>query len=478
MKVRFYSFSKRNKSTKIPANTDSYIEKDLELKDATSVLAPVFLMQTLDPLQYNYAYVPNWDRYYFINDIRNITNMWEVSMTEDILGSFKTEIGSTSAMIMYATGGANNIVDSRIPVKSDVIRDVEVTQFNDLTFTTTGGPIVIGITGKGSFGAYLMKSPTQITEMVDGVDNVVSSFSDIIDWAKQHEYGGTASECLKSAITLPFYTLNLASDVSNGVAEDLVLGNYPCKDSGGNNIQGYHITKPIITRSVDIDIPWISNDWKRVSAYTTVELFVPLIGMLNIPATDIMDDTKLTVDLAINVTSGDMSVEVKGKQTGKIVANGSGNCAIPTAYGSTGIDTTKQSQAYATGIGSIVTLAAATMSGGASLGVQLATGGAMAAATGMMIQSLGGTGTGSAGLGGGASSGLDKDIYLFVTQKDLTDTQANFNPLMGKPVMAVHTVGTYSGYVQTDGFQFQSNKAYGAEKDTINQMLDLGIYYE
>ena len=444
MKVRFYSFSKRNKSTKQP--TGDYLEKELQLKDATSVINPVFLVQTFSPLSYNYAYVVEWERYYFITDVKNVTNMWEIAMVEDILASFKAEIGTTSASILYATGATGNIVDPRIPVKADVLRDSTQATITDLTFLTQGGPIIIGITGKGSFGPYLMQSPTQIREMLDGVDGVVVTFGDLKDWAKQQAYGDSAAQCLRSAFTLPF-TIN-AGDVSSGTAEDLVLGNYPCLDGNGNPIKGYHITKPIIVKHGTITIPWISNDWKRVSAYSTVELYIPLVGMITIPATEVKDDSTLSIDLSINVTSGDIAVLVKGGTTGKIVANGSGNCALPTAYGSTGIDTGKQNQAIATGIGAVVSLAAAAYSGGASIALKAASGLAMAGSAGMMLQ------------------------------KDLTVSQADMNLILGKPVMAVHTVGTYSGFVQTDGFQFQSTKAYSSEKDTINEMLDAGIYYE
>ena len=49
---------------------------------------------------------------------------------------------------------------------------------------------------------------------------------------------------------------------------------------------------------------------------------------------------------------------------------------------------------------------------------------------------------------------------------------------MGKPFMGVAAIGSFSGYVQTDGFQFESNAAYSSEKDMINKLCDSGIYFE
>ena len=91
---------------------------------------------------------------------------------------------------------------------------------------------------------------------------------------------------------------------------------------------------------------------------------------------------------------------------------------------------------------------------------------------------MGGTGSGSGGLGGGASSGLDHHIRCLVVQKQLTETQTNTNGIMGKPYMGISTPASFTGYVQTDGFQLADADAYQSERETINKMLDTGIYYE
>jgi len=49
---------------------------------------------------------------------------------------------------------------------------------------------------------------------------------------------------------------------------------------------------------------------------------------------------------------------------------------------------------------------------------------------------------------------------------------------MGKPLFKNTAIGNYSGYVQTEGFQFESARASSSEKDAINRLLDSGIYVE
>ena len=128
--------------------------------------------------------------------------------------------------------------------------------------------------------------------------------------------------------------------------------------------------------------------------------------------------------------------------------------------------------------GTLISISAAAASGGISLAGEAAIGAGIGATALQTVEALGGNGGGSGGLGGGSTQGLDKVVHVFVIQKDLTDTQEHFNPIIGKPYMGVATIGSFSGFVQTDGFQFEDAGALSSEKDMINRLLDTGIYYE
>ena len=476
MKVRFYSFSKRNNSTKVPANDATYQEAECRLKDRTSIVHPTLLIQGFVAAAYNYAYIPSWNRYYFISDAQSIENMWEVSLTEDYLGSYKEAIGLTSANVLYATGSTKSIVDSRIPVKSDVLIGHEYDAISDLTITDGNfGNIILGISGKGSFGTYVLQNAADLPDLLDGIDDFWSTdVQSQVDAAKQLFYGGSAGNCLKGAIGIPIAFSG--SDV--GTLENLYLGGYPCKRANGTSISGYRITNPILKGHGTITIPWQSSDWKKVANYSTVCCYFPLIGVISIPATEVQDETTLTYLYSINVTSGDIAFQVRTTTGNKILAVASSNCAISVPVGSTGIDTSKVNKAIVSGVGVAAAGLAAIATGGASLAVLGAIGGGLASLAGNTIGALGGSPEGSGGLGGGSSQGLDKVVHCYVIQKQLTDTQTNFNPLIGKPYMGVATIGSFSGFVQTDGFRFEHIQAYSSEKDMIDKLLDGGIYYE
>ena len=484
MKARFYKFSKRTNSTKVPAVADTYQELDIVLKDNTSISDPVMLI-SYDVHEYNYVYIPTFGRYYFISDIVSVENMWEVPATIDALASFKTEIGSTSAVIIYAKDSTKNLVDTRIPVLNEVEKDESYSSFHRagqpsstvvIISETGSGAAIVGITGKGSFGAYLLQDSGKIPELLDGIDNWSSAITDTFDFVKQLFYGGSAAENLKSALLIPIVLA--ATDVSTQTASALSLGNYPCKDNNNNAIMGYQINKPVFRFVSEIDIPWIYTDWRRNSNYTSLSLFLPLIGMLNLPITDLLEDSKLSIEYAVNVTSGDISVKVSGYTSGVVITTASGNCAMPTAYGSTGINTGKLTTAAATGVGAIATAATAAATGGMSLAIGAAAGAALAHAASQTLDALGGSGAGSAGLGGGSSHALGQVPRLFITQKKIVTAQSDYNNIIGKPYYATANISSFSGYVQTDGFKFASNKAFSKEIDLINRLCDSGIYYE
>ena len=97
--VRLYSFNKRENSTKRPSSGGT--DYSCTLIDNTSLMNPTFKLSIAsNPIGKNYVYVPDFNRYYFINDIVSYQNFWHISCTCDVLASFKTEIGSQSHYIL------------------------------------------------------------------------------------------------------------------------------------------------------------------------------------------------------------------------------------------------------------------------------------------------------------------------------------------------------------------------------------------
>lgn len=465
--LTYYSFAKRHKSTKQPTSGSDIT---VNLKDGVSITNPIFLLEYSGFPTFNYCQFNG--RYYFVTDIRQIRNsLFEVECEEDYLASWKSVIGSTEAMILYASGGSDNIVDSRIPLTSPVYVSHQDGAIDNITITDGNqGTIILSITGIGSFGNYIMQDSTKIFELMSDFDIwASSSITDVVTGLTQMATNGSASQNLKGAIALPI----IATSMTSGALEPLYLGDYPCTDRNGNPIMGYQVTSPLSKGYFDISIPWRFSDWRRHSPYTNLYMYIPLIGTIKLPTDDLINDTHIVGTYCVNITSGDVSCEIVGGNSGKFIATASSNCAMATPFGSSNISGAKVASAVITGAAGVLGAVFAPTTGGASLALFSG----LAASAGQMLNAAHGESAGGGGLGGGATHGLMKQIRLTSVSKELTDSQSNLNPIMGKPVMSKATIGSYSGFVQTDGAQV-AGSMNNNEREVINSLLDGGFYYE
>ena len=98
------------------------------LRGETNIVSPVIrIEQTTFPL-FNYAYIPDFSRYYYLRDVREIrANMWDISLISDPLMSFN--INSVSGVVVEAQNGGSDYLEHR-----HFIRNVK-SKTNILTFS-------------------------------------------------------------------------------------------------------------------------------------------------------------------------------------------------------------------------------------------------------------------------------------------------------------------------------------------------------
>ena len=72
-----------------------------ELRNQTSVLNPTIRIESADNISgYNYCYISEFGRYYYITDIVSVrTNCWVISLRCDVLMSYKDEIQSMNVIL-------------------------------------------------------------------------------------------------------------------------------------------------------------------------------------------------------------------------------------------------------------------------------------------------------------------------------------------------------------------------------------------
>ena len=72
------------------------------LREQSSIIDPVITISNIDNYigQMNYAYIPEFNRYYFITNIESVrNNLWKVSFHVDVLFTYRDAIRANSAII-------------------------------------------------------------------------------------------------------------------------------------------------------------------------------------------------------------------------------------------------------------------------------------------------------------------------------------------------------------------------------------------
>lgn len=86
------------------------------LRDATNIINPVILIEISEIGNYNYCYINNFNRYYFITDITVIrTGLFAISLMVDVLESFKSDIKNLSVILLNTQNvGSSNYLPSPV----------------------------------------------------------------------------------------------------------------------------------------------------------------------------------------------------------------------------------------------------------------------------------------------------------------------------------------------------------------------------
>lgn len=80
------------------------------LRNESNIVNPSITINIDNPTIYNYAYIPDFNRYYFITNYISLrTGMWQINLKSDVLMSFKDSILSSEVLINKTeTNGKNN----------------------------------------------------------------------------------------------------------------------------------------------------------------------------------------------------------------------------------------------------------------------------------------------------------------------------------------------------------------------------------
>lgn len=100
MRLRFYI--NNSEPEKVDKDITEVGSMTGTLREETSVMNPTFRVQlTVDNVSFlNYIYVEEWNRYYFVNDVKSVRNgLWDFSCHVDVLSTYKSQIRQLSCIL-------------------------------------------------------------------------------------------------------------------------------------------------------------------------------------------------------------------------------------------------------------------------------------------------------------------------------------------------------------------------------------------
>lgn len=456
--INFYTFSKKTNSTRQPTGAAALSASCL-LKDATSIIAPVFQIQARDPTAYNYCYAAAFHRYYFITDITWNKGYWEIACKCDVLATYKSTIGSTNGYVLRAANASNgNIIDELYPATTAVTTSIDYSTNVTTTFTMgftnfNSGYYVVGIQGTGSGSVngviYYSLSATQFVTLINnfyansgntawwgnlqkGVVNSLAKLDDFITSIRWYPY-----PLMYSQTATPIYLGSFDSSVSAFSLED---------------------TRPFIRDVTIMRHPQSATrgDFLNYAPYSRYEIVDPLVGVLPISSDIAKVINTIRCIVTPDFTTGQAKYELAT----------AGGVVFYTTYINFAVDIHLSGNEVNIGaVAGTITSAAANFAVGDYLGAGVG----LASAIGEGIGTPGGNQSSGGFVQYGNGTFMLRGYFKPLVDEDITNK--------GRPLCQWNNPATLSGYMVFEN-PHVAVAGTAQEIDQINGYLAEGFYYE
>lgn len=459
MQIECFNFAKEPNSTKVPLVAGRAV--NCVLKDDCSLMQPVFL---LNSWQLTDNYLKWGSRYYWIEDIVIKTkNHAEYHCREDVLGTFKAYIGSSSQYIVRSSYSyTGTLIDSKYPAKCAVTKhQKELTTLHASVYPSgSTGFYVVGIQNGGSAetggvayyalsgaefqaflnymygGTWLDTSGANVTvalqkELINPMQYVSSivwfpfSITDISGSSAQLKFGWWAGTTGVNGKRIA------AGSFIITFTETLTLHRHPDANSRGTYLNGLPFTR-----------------------YT---LFCYGFGQVPIDANLFTENGSIVVSITVDVSTGDAKLQIVANE-----GNGPVMMVLPGKMGQE-IQISQLSQSLLSPVSNILGGAVGLSYGNA---VGFAQGITSAIESMMPQQSVRGS--------TGSRMWYNRTPEIIAEHRLLANEDKDH---IGRPLCVRGTISSYPGYIEVENadIDFACNFT---ELESIKAFMESGFYYE
>lgn len=449
--IKLYKFSKNKNSTAQPDNSVTQVTYSALMKTASSIINPVLTLKE-SPVGYNYCYIVDFERYYFINDITYTLGEWELSLTADSLASFKSDLGNSTALVLRSASNKNGYVrDNMYPLSCDYTKSSQT--WSPFSISAGGYYYVTAIGNRADSIRTVRMSPSTFEDF----------FQKLMGYGTDATLWQTVEQALNNQAYNPVQYVTAAYwcpvdfAISAG-STAFTVGNYQVSLSGAASYvaSNYYTVSHSFTIA---DHPEATARGRYCNAAPFSEHFLNCggFGEFKVPA-DLLTESSNTVTVEICVDTRNGTAVLVAKANGIRFARVSSSVGVPVPVSQNTRDYIGGALNIAGGVGRLLT-------GDILAGVGSVLQGAMDLETDITST------TGHLG----SIANLYDDYVLTSVWHGITDADNTNN---GSPLCDYVQISTLSGYTQCEKGVFKSSKATESEINEINAYMVSGFYYE
>lgn len=464
IKSTFYKFDKARNSTKRPTGGTNI---QIELKAPTDLINPTIVLHYEGtPHGFNYLHIPDFAKYYFIKSWRWMNGLWECDCTEDVLATWKDEIGGSVQYVLRASNTYDtDVADSYYPSKGDVIKYTRYSTTQDhYPKVFEKGAYVVGIInddtkGVGAVHYYVFdqKAFNKFLGVLMGNTDWLGTIDEI-------------SVALQKCLMNPFqYVVSCVWLPANLIPVSSVVTDLPY---GWWNLPGQHAgvlaTNSMLTYTFTFEIPKHPNAadrgrWLNNSPYSTYELYLQPFGTIPIDSTKVYNETTLTAKITADPSTGVAICNVSAGDTS--IYECSGIVGVPIQLAQMAVDYVSAAMGAVNTVGSTV---GAAMSGNVAGAITTAVSGIADSAIKATIPQM-------------QTSGANGSRVFTWPLPRLTSAHVipvpDNNEHWGRPLCRRVRISDIPGYVMCadPDIEFPGTSI---EQDGVRSYLAEGIYYE
>lgn len=454
IQVDFYTFSKRPNSTKKPTTTA--VSHNCNLIEPTNISAPAISLNigtSENPCSYNYAFVRDFKRYYFISDWSYARGLWVANLNVDVLSSFKESIGASSQYVLRSAATYDeNVVDTLYPAKCDTVTTISEVDVNPFFSSLDHGTYIVGIINgdANAMGAvsYYAFSNSQFRQFCNEMLNTISWFNtDIVEISEELlKTLFNPFQYIVSCMWFPF------TSVDGVEVDSMSYGWWNLKASCKR------ITKNTVRKSCNFTIPKHPQDsrgkYLNRAPFSSYRVVWPVIGTIPLDDALIYNFDTLTANITTDLLTGKAVVTLNA--INNVLYCASTQIGVPVQIAQVNTDVASVGKDLATAVGGVFSW---------DLDQAFSSVGSAIQNAAPKVQTSGSN---------GSTSAFD---FAPVLEADFSILVDENNSQLGRPLCKTYKISEIPGYIKTAKAELSIN-GFSAEMEEICSIMNGGFFYE